>query len=99
MSRPKQRFGDPPMAPRPSIVYLGLGASLVDRSENLRLAMDRLERAGVQMRKVSPIYESPHLGLTPGDEARYPAHLNVVLEGETSLTPSELLDTIHRVEA
>lgn len=82
-----------------SIVYLGLGSSLGDRAGNLRTAIERLGKTGVRICKVSPVYESPHLGLNPGDDHRYPAHLNLVVEGETSLTPVELLDVIHRVEA
>ena len=48
---------------------------------------------------VSPVYESPHLGLQPGDEQRYPAHLNCVAAVETTLTPSELLQWMQAIEA
>jgi 2-amino-4-hydroxy-6-hydroxymethyldihydropteridine diphosphokinase len=92
-------MSDAPASGQSSAVYLGLGASLGDRRDNLRNAIERLERSGVHIRKVSPIYESPHLGLAPGDEIRYPAHLNLVVEGETSLTSAELLDLVHKVEA
>ncbi|HLJ56395.1 MAG TPA: 2-amino-4-hydroxy-6-hydroxymethyldihydropteridine diphosphokinase [Chthonomonadaceae bacterium] len=80
-------------------VLLGLGASLGDRAANLREALRRLADAGVEVRAVSSTYESPHLGLLPGDSERYPAHLNLVAAAETNLSPEALLDRIHEVEA
>jgi 2-amino-4-hydroxy-6-hydroxymethyldihydropteridine diphosphokinase len=80
-------------------VLLGLGASLGDREANLRDALRRLAEAGVAVRAVSATYESPHLGLVPGDSERYPAHLNLVAGIETTLLPGELLDLVHEVEA
>ena len=81
--------------------YLGLGSSLGNRREHLRLALKGLtDRNGtVRLIAVSPVYESPHLGLQPGDEQRYPAHLNCVVAVETTLTPSELLQWVQAIEA
>lgn len=78
---------------------LGLGASLGDRLENLRAALKRLEERGLRVQAVSPVYESPHLGLNRGDEDRYPAHLNIAAEVETYLSPEALLDLVQSVEA
>lgn len=81
--------------------YLGLGSSLGDRSENLRVALQRLQTFGTGLRvaAVSPVYQTPHLGLQPGDEMRYPPHLNLAARVETVLSPEELLLRIHDVEA
>ena len=94
----------PPLSPEefPAgtvIALLGLGASLGDRRQNLRAALERLQAWGIQIRAVSPVYESPHLGLEPGDAVLYPPHLNVVAETETALSPEALLDTVQAVEA
>ena len=80
-------------------VYLGLGASLGDRLQNLRDAIERLNECGVRTVLASRVYASPHLGLLPGDEERYPPHLNAVIMAVTDLTPEMLLGAVHRVEA
>lgn len=81
--------------------YLGLGSSLGDRQAHLRDALRRLEMTGpgLHVTAISPIYQSPHLGLKPGDDTRYPPHLNLVARIETDLSPDDLLLRIHAVEA
>jgi len=81
--------------------YLGLGSSVGDRMAHLRDALSRLESfgSGVQVTAVSPVYQTPHLGLNPGDETRYPPHLNITARIETDLSPEDLLRRIHAVEA
>lgn len=83
------------------IAFLGLGSSLGDRLEHLREALRRLESLGpgVRVTAISPVYESPHLGLHPGDAERYPAHLNCVVQIETTLAPEALLRRVQAVEA
>lgn len=61
-------------------------------------ALKRLNSDAVRLRAVSSVYESPHLGLSPGDSERYPPHLNCVAEIETHLSPLELLDFVLEVE-
>ncbi len=80
--------------------YLGLGSSLGDRREHLRRALRALNAPGakVRVRAVSPIYESPHLGLQAGDAERFPPHLNCVARIETTLEPLELLAATQAVE-
>jgi 2-amino-4-hydroxy-6-hydroxymethyldihydropteridine diphosphokinase len=80
--------------------YLGLGASLGDRVANLQLALDRLHapQTGSWVVAVSSLYESAHLGLEPGDEARFPPHLNAVAQLRVTLAPEELLTRLQRVE-
>ncbi len=80
--------------------YLGLGSSVGDRRAHLRDALHRLETfgPGVQIAAVSPVYQTPHLGLKPGDETRYPPHLNIAARIETDLSPEDLLRRIHAVE-
>ena len=77
---------------------LGLGASLGDRVQNLRTALTRLHAQGITICQVSPVYESPHLGLAEGDDELYPPHLNAVALVETTLSPEALLDKVQAVE-
>ncbi|MCW3053801.1 MAG: 2-amino-4-hydroxy-6-hydroxymethyldihydropteridinepyrophosphokinae [Chthonomonadales bacterium] len=81
--------------------YLGLGSSVGDRLAHLRDALSRLESfgSGIQVTAVSPVYQTPHLGLKPGDETRYPPHLNLAARIETDLSPEDLLLRIHALEA
>lgn len=83
-----------------AIAYLGLGSSLGDRWRHLQDALQRLEQigTGVRVLAVSPVYESPHLGLDPEDAQRYPPHLNCVVQVETTLSPHALLDRALTVE-
>jgi 2-amino-4-hydroxy-6-hydroxymethyldihydropteridine diphosphokinase len=82
------------------ICYLGLGSSLGDRFGNLRVAVTRLESLEplVSVIGISSIYESPHLGMTPDDEARFPSHLNMVAKIQTDLSAQALLQENHRIE-
>jgi 2-amino-4-hydroxy-6-hydroxymethyldihydropteridine diphosphokinase len=81
-------------------IYLGLGSSLGDRERQLSEAITRLDcpSHGLKILELSPIYESPHLGLEPGDDTRYPPHLNCVVKGETTLSPETLLERIRSTE-
>ncbi len=76
------------------LVYLGLGSNLGDRAGNLGAAVAGLERAGVDVRRRSPLYESAPVG--PPDQ---PWYLNAVVEAETTLAPRELLAAAKAVEA
>ncbi len=73
-------------------VYLALGANLGDRLANLAAAKAALPPA-VSILAASPIYETPPWGVLD-----QPAYLNQVLEGETDLTPLELLEELKRLE-
>jgi 2-amino-4-hydroxy-6-hydroxymethyldihydropteridine diphosphokinase len=82
------------------VAYLGLGSSLGDRMAHLQAAVDLIGQSGsgVRVCAVSSVYESPHMGLEPGDETRYPPHLNAVIQVETMLSPEDLLAVAQRVE-
>ncbi len=83
----------------PKTVYLGMGSSLGDRAASLQEALKRLNsKRGLSLIEVSPIYESPHMGLEPGDEAKFPSHYNLVAKFETTLSPEDLLAVTSEVE-
>jgi 2-amino-4-hydroxy-6-hydroxymethyldihydropteridine diphosphokinase len=73
-------------------VYLALGSNLGDRSANLRTALAALHPK-VKVQGLSPIYETPPWGVTD-----QPAFLNMVLRGETRLTPKKLLSYVKSLE-
>ncbi len=81
------------MSVRMAAVYLGLGSNLGSRFANLRAAVVALLPA-VRVLVESSIYETPPWGMTD-----QPAFLNMVLRGETSLSPEELLQTLKQLES
>jgi 2-amino-4-hydroxy-6-hydroxymethyldihydropteridine diphosphokinase len=78
---------------RPRRAFLGLGSNLGDRVHYLREAVDTLR--AVDLRAVSPVYETEPVGGPGGQDA----YLNLVAELETARTPHDLLGLCHRLEA
>jgi 2-amino-4-hydroxy-6-hydroxymethyldihydropteridine diphosphokinase len=74
-------------------IYLSLGSNLGDREANLRAAIEALEAGGVRLLRTSPIYETE-----PVDYLDQAWFLNLVVEGETTLFPLQLLSRIARIE-
>lgn len=66
--------------PLMTTIYLGLGSNLGDRRANLRRAIAGIQRSGAQVRRLSPVVESPAWlpQLAPEDWNR--PFLNVTLE-------------------
>ena len=75
------------------IVFLSLGSNLGDREKNLRTAIAALPELGVQIKKVSSIYETE-----PVDLLEQPWFLNCVVEGETTVPPAALLKELRQLE-
>jgi 2-amino-4-hydroxy-6-hydroxymethyldihydropteridine diphosphokinase len=74
-------------------VYLALGSNLGRREANLKEAREALPPK-VRVLNVSPIYETPPWGYLD-----QPDFLNQVLEGDTGLTPKEVLVYLKQIEA
>jgi 2-amino-4-hydroxy-6-hydroxymethyldihydropteridine diphosphokinase len=85
---------------RPALrVWLGLGANLGDRAEQLARAIEELRKAGVAVDRVSSLYDTPPWGEPPPGLAEPPRYANAVCGGETTLAPAELLAVAKRIEA
>jgi 2-amino-4-hydroxy-6-hydroxymethyldihydropteridine diphosphokinase len=74
-------------------VYLSLGSNVGDRQAHLNAALDRLRAHGVNVLRVSPIYETE-----PVDYTAQGWFLNLVVEAATELFPRQLLERIGRIE-
>ena len=73
-------------------IYLGLGANLGDRKQNLTNAIHALAQEGVNCLRCSPVVETP--ALLPHDapwEWNKP-YLNMAIEVSTGLNPDQLLE-------
>ncbi|HSG66916.1 MAG TPA: dihydropteroate synthase, partial [Gammaproteobacteria bacterium] len=79
-------------------IYLGLGSNLGDRREHLRHGIAELERAGVTVRRVSPVVESAALLPHEAPAAWNRPFLNLVLDCEAETEPDDLRRHIKRIE-
>ncbi|MDA3838228.1 MAG: 2-amino-4-hydroxy-6-hydroxymethyldihydropteridine diphosphokinase [Candidatus Delongbacteria bacterium] len=75
------------------MVVLSLGSNIGNRQENLRKAIDGLNSAGLEILKISSIYETEPIGFKEQDK-----FYNIVLTAEYSKDSLELLSEIHRIE-
>jgi 2-amino-4-hydroxy-6-hydroxymethyldihydropteridine diphosphokinase len=75
------------------LIYLGLGSNLGDRLGCLRRAIEELRAAGIEVRRVSSIYETQPVGHTG-----QPWFLNCVVEAETERMPLQLLKRLQQIE-
>jgi 2-amino-4-hydroxy-6-hydroxymethyldihydropteridine diphosphokinase len=74
-------------------IYLSMGANLGERKGNLRAAIAQLPAAGVQVERVSSLYETE-----PVDYLVQPWFLNCVVMGETQVPAEELLRRLREIE-
>ena len=73
-------------------VYLGLGSNVGRREATLRQAIALLAQS-VRCVRVSPVYETE-----PVDYTDQPWFLNLVVEAETDMSPTQLLARVARIE-
>lgn len=74
-------------------VYLGLGSNLGDSEASLRTALDSLNGPGLELKRVSSLYETEPIGFR--DQGWF---LNLAAEFETDLFPLQLLHRMQKVE-
>lgn len=74
-------------------VFLGLGTNIGDRKANLKQALRLLEEAGLEIEKVSSIYETEPIGVEDQDW-----FYNMVVKAQTDLLPQDLLKTTKKIE-
>ena len=70
-----------------------MGSNLGDRAGHLERALGELRGGGVEVKRVSSVWETEPVGVR-----NQPWFLNVVAEGETELFPVQLLDRLQEIE-
>ena len=75
-------------------VYIALGTNVGEREANLLQALELLPESGVQIRRVSSVYETE-----PVDYLDQEWFLNAVLEAQTELDALDLLSSLRVIEA
>ena len=78
--------------------WLSLGSNLGGRMSNLRSALIALSTSGIEIRKVSPVVESPAQLLRGADPAWNRPYLNLAVHADTSLEPNALLARVKEIE-
>jgi 2-amino-4-hydroxy-6-hydroxymethyldihydropteridine diphosphokinase len=79
----------------PLRAYVGMGSNLGDRAGNLRLALRAMTAAGLNVSRLSSVYETEPAGV----EEEQPAFLNMVAElGPALPEPVELLGLLLDIE-
>ena len=73
--------------------FLSLGSNLGDKEKNLTLALFSLEKEGVEILKMSSLYETQ-----PVDFPSQPLFYNQLVEVRTKANPETLLDLIKKIE-
>ncbi len=86
-------MGDSGAMTQAVVAYLSAGSNLGDRKDNLQQGVRRLVEAGLAVRRVSSIFETEPVGFQ-----QQPWFLNIALEVETTLSPSQLLACCQEVE-
>lgn len=77
-----------------AIVYLGIGSNLGCRRDNIRRAINLLEKNNINVLQCSTIIETAPIGGPPNQGM----FLNGVLKVETDLSPQNLLDQLKAIE-
>lgn len=76
-----------------AIVHIGVGSNLGEREDNCHKALQLLETNGVTILRRSSLFETE-----PWGEKDQPRFINMAVEGETSLSPDQLLNVVKTVE-
>lgn len=75
--------------------YIALGANLSNPKQSFRSALSMMRENGVAMKSVSSLWHSPAWPAGLG----HPDYVNAVIEVETRLSASDLLNYLHHIEA
>ncbi len=79
------------------MIYLALGSNLGNRFENLRLAIEELKKV-FRIEKVSPVIETKAVLLPNSPSSWDLPYLNMMIAGDTDLSPEDLLKFIKSTE-
>ena len=74
-------------------VYIGIGSNLGNKEENLKKALQLIERKGIRIKDLSSFHETP-----PWGKRDQPLFLNAAIKAETDLSPEDLLKALLEVE-
>ncbi len=75
-------------------VYIGLGSNVDDRAQNIRTALDYIQKSrGVKVLRTSSFFQTEPMGFEDQDW-----FINAAAEVQTALLPLQLLDLLQSIE-
>ncbi|MDQ2856166.1 MAG: 2-amino-4-hydroxy-6-hydroxymethyldihydropteridine diphosphokinase [Acidobacteriota bacterium] len=80
-------------SPPTAFAYVGLGSNLGDRAGNLLLAVRAMMESGLEIVRLSSVYDTEPVGTFA-----QPAFLNMVAELRGDELPSQLMETLLKIE-
>ncbi|APQ71558.1 2-amino-4-hydroxy-6-hydroxymethyldihydropteridine diphosphokinase [Clostridium botulinum] len=75
------------------IVYVAFGSNIGEKESYIKRALEKIEERGMEIIKVSSIYETEPYGVLDQD-----SFLNGVVKIETNLTPEDLIGELLNIE-
>jgi 2-amino-4-hydroxy-6-hydroxymethyldihydropteridine diphosphokinase len=76
-----------------SRIYIGVGSNLGDKEGNCKAAIEKLSGKGITIKKISSPYNTKPWGVED-----QPDFVNMAVEAETDIHPSELLPILKTIE-
>ncbi|WP_434304025.1 2-amino-4-hydroxy-6-hydroxymethyldihydropteridine diphosphokinase [Clostridium botulinum] len=73
--------------------YVAFGSNIGEKESYIKRALEKIEKRGMKIIKVSPIYETEPYGVLDQD-----SFLNGVVKIETNLTPEDLIEELLNIE-
>ena len=73
--------------------YVAFGSNIGEKESYIKRALEKIEKSGMKIIKVSPIYETEPYGVLDQD-----SFLNGVVKIETNLTPENLIEVLLDIE-
>ncbi len=73
--------------------YVAFGSNIGEKESYIKRALEKIEKRGMKIIKVSPIYETEPYGVLDQD-----SFLNGVVKIETNLTPENLIEVLLDIE-
>ncbi|NFP91327.1 2-amino-4-hydroxy-6-hydroxymethyldihydropteridine diphosphokinase [Clostridium sporogenes] len=73
--------------------YVAFGSNIGEKESYIKRALEKIEKRGIKIIKVSPIYETEPYGVLDQD-----SFLNGVVKIETNLTPENLIEVLLDIE-
>jgi len=80
------------------MIYISIGSNLGNRLLNIKKALNLLKNYGFTVLRQSIIFETQAILPTNADKAWDKPYLNMVVQGKSILTPSELLVELKKIE-
>jgi 2-amino-4-hydroxy-6-hydroxymethyldihydropteridine diphosphokinase len=74
-------------------VYFSIGSNIGNKKENLKNAINLLQKNNINIKKISSVYKTEPIGIK-----KQPYFYNICVKAKTDLTPQKILKIIKKIE-